>query len=71
MWYDKFGLPAACEIDKPVYKKMFYDNADLSKADKALFTDVIDRVTWKYCMIFLLILEESALIEIMMEYLLE
>jgi hypothetical protein len=50
VWYDKFGLPAACEIDKPVYKKMFYDNADLSKADKALFTDVIDRVTWKYCM---------------------
>ena len=50
MWYDKFNLPAACEVDRPVYKKMFYDNAELSKADKALFGDVIDRVTWLYCL---------------------
>ena len=50
MWYDKFSLPAACEVDKPVYKKMFYDNAELSKTDKALFGDVIDRVTWLFCL---------------------
>ncbi|MEA5050752.1 MAG: DUF4391 domain-containing protein [Oscillospiraceae bacterium] len=48
--YEKLNIPAACGVDKPIYKKMFYDNADLSRADKALFTDVIDKVTWVYCL---------------------
>lgn len=47
---NKMNIPAACGVDKTIYKKMFYDNADLSKADKALFTDVIDKVTWLYCL---------------------
>lgn len=47
---DAFHLPAACGVDKPIYKKMFYDNAELSRVDKALFTDGIDRVTWAFCL---------------------
>lgn len=49
-FYDRLHIPAACGVDKTIYKKMFYDNADLSKADKALFTDVIDKVSWLYCL---------------------
>lgn len=48
--YQKLQIPAACEVDKTIYKKMFYDNADLSKTDKALFTDVIEKITWLYCL---------------------
>lgn len=48
--YDRLHIPTACEVDKTIYKKMFYDNADLSKTDKALFTDVIDKVTWLHCL---------------------
>lgn len=50
VWYDKLNIPSACMVNKPIYKKMFYDNADLSKTDKALFTDVIDRVIWVCCL---------------------
>lgn len=49
-WYEKLNIPAACAVDKTIYKKMFYDNADLSKTDKALFTNGIDKVTWVYCL---------------------
>jgi len=29
---------------------MFYDNGDLSNADKGLFTKSIDKITWRYCL---------------------
>lgn len=48
--YDKLAIPAACKVDKTVFKKLFYENADLSAADKALFTDGIEKVTWAYCL---------------------
>ena len=35
-------------------KKMFYDNGDLSKEDKKIFIDYIDRIEMSYILIALL-----------------
>ena len=42
------GYPPACKIDRVVFKKMFNDAGDLSKADKTLLIDSVDKVTWAY-----------------------
>lgn len=42
------GYPPACKIDRVIFKKMFHDAGDLSKADKVLLTDSVDKVTWAY-----------------------
>ncbi|MDD3162259.1 MAG: DUF4391 domain-containing protein [Bacteroidales bacterium] len=44
------NIPLSCKVDKTVFKKLFYENANLSTADKSLFTDIIDKVTWLYCL---------------------
>lgn len=46
--YDHLALPEAAYLGKRVYKKLFFDNADLSAADRRAFTDDIDRITWQY-----------------------
>lgn len=48
--YEFFHIPPACEVNKTIFKKLFYENADLSSSDKVLFTDVINKITWLYCM---------------------
>lgn len=48
--YDKLNIPDECKINRTVFKKMFYENAALSKGDKDLFVDSIDKVTWIYCL---------------------
>lgn len=42
------GYPAACRIDRVVFKKMFHDAGDLSKADRTLLTDNVDKVIWTH-----------------------
>lgn len=49
-FYRDMNIPFSCKVDKTVFKKLFYENANLSTADKSLFTDVIDKVTWAYCL---------------------
>ncbi|MEG2072663.1 MAG: DUF4391 domain-containing protein, partial [Oscillospiraceae bacterium] len=44
------NIPETCRVDKTVFKKLFYENADLSAGDKALFAEGMDKVTWRYCM---------------------
>lgn len=46
--YDFLGLPDTCKVDKTIFKNMFYEVAGVSRADKKLFTDVIEKVTWLY-----------------------
>ena len=46
--YDVLNIPAACKVDNVIYKKLFYENADLSAADKKLFTENIEKITWRY-----------------------
>lgn len=48
--YNKLNIPDECRINRTVFKKMFYENAVLSKEDKDLFVNSIDRITWIYCL---------------------
>jgi hypothetical protein len=48
--YDKLNIPFSCKIGNTVFKKLFYESTDLSIADKELFTDTINKVTWFYCL---------------------
>lgn len=48
--YDFLKIPDSCFIGNTIYKKLFYENADLSTSDKSLFTDTINKVTWLYCL---------------------
>jgi hypothetical protein len=48
--YNYFNIPDSCLVGNTIFKKMFYENGDLSKADKSLFTEGIDKITWVYCL---------------------
>ncbi len=48
--YQFFNIPDSCFIGSTIYKKLFYENANLSTSDKKLFTDVINKITWLYCL---------------------
>jgi len=48
--YNFLNIPETCFIGSTIYKKLFYENADLSTSDKSLFTDTISKVTWLYCL---------------------
>lgn len=47
--YEILELPVAARIDRVVPKKQFYDNGDLSSADKKLF-DLVERIHWCYAL---------------------
>ncbi|NLN42268.1 MAG: DUF4391 domain-containing protein, partial [Clostridiales bacterium] len=40
----------SCYIGSTIYKKLFYQNANMSSSDKSLFTDVINKIVWLYCL---------------------
>lgn len=46
--YEYLALPDAAHLGKRVYKKLFFDNAELSAADRRAFTDDVETVTWQY-----------------------
>lgn len=48
--YIFFNIPTTCNVGNTIYKKTFYENADLSSADKKLFTDNIKKISWLYCL---------------------
>ena len=48
--YNKLNIPDKCRINRTVFKKTFYDNIAISKGDKDLFIDSIDKITWIYCL---------------------
>jgi len=48
--YKFLNIPDSCFIGNTIYKKLFYENADLSTSDKSLFTDTISKITWLYCL---------------------
>jgi len=48
--YNFLNIPENCFIGSTIYKKLFYENAGLSSGDKPLFTDVINKVVWLYCL---------------------
>lgn len=48
--YDFLNIPDSCFIGNTIYKKLFYESADLSTSDKSLFTDTISKITWINCL---------------------
>ena len=48
--YEFLNIPDSCFIGNTIYKKLFYENADLSASDKSLFTSVINKISWLYCL---------------------
>ena len=41
-------IPKACELNKPVFKKLFLDNGILDTTDKKCLKDDVNRVRWLY-----------------------
>ena len=41
-------IPKACELKKPVFKKLFLDNGVLDATDKKCLKDDVNRVRWLY-----------------------
>lgn len=50
MLYEAFHLSAACAVNNTIYKKLFEEKANLSKADKDLIKDKVNKVVWRYCL---------------------
>jgi hypothetical protein len=48
--YEYLNIPNACRVGNTIFKKLFYEKADLSTNDKNLFVDGIKKITWLYCL---------------------
>ena len=48
--YGYLNIPKSCEVGNTIFKKLFYENVDLSTGDKKLFIDGINKITWLYCL---------------------
>lgn len=46
--YKFLNTPSACQVNNTIFKKLFYENANLSVRDRTLFIDVIEKITWLY-----------------------
>lgn len=46
--YRFLNIPDSCFVGSTIYKKLFYENADLGTMDKAIFADVIEKIRWVY-----------------------
>lgn len=42
------AIPAACELNKPVFKKMFLENGELDATEKKALSNDIERIRWLY-----------------------
>lgn len=42
------GIPEACLLDKPVYKKMFLDHAELDQTERKALSEYVGRIRWQY-----------------------
>jgi hypothetical protein len=48
VFLDAMAIPPACELNKPIFKKLFLENGDLDIADKRALKDDIERIRWLY-----------------------
>jgi hypothetical protein len=48
--YGYLSIPDSCFVGSTIYKKLFYENANLSSSDKNLFTYIIDKIVWLFCL---------------------
>jgi len=47
-FYNYLNIPKSCGVGSPIFKKTFYEIADLSTSDKKLFANNIKKITWQY-----------------------
>ena len=47
-FYSRTAIPESCHLGKRVYKKLFFENAQLDVTDEKAFQEDIDTVTWQY-----------------------
>lgn len=45
-FYDHMGIPEKCVLNKPLFKKLFQEHADLDITDKKALKDDIDKIRW-------------------------
>lgn len=45
---DYLSIPNSCELNKPVFKKLFLENGILDIADKTALKDDVDKIRWLY-----------------------
>lgn len=46
--YKKMNIPAECNVGSTIFKKLFYENGTMTSSDKEMFTNDIEKITWKY-----------------------
>lgn len=46
--YDHMAIPKKCLLNKPLFKKLFQEHADLDITDKRALKDDIDKIRWVY-----------------------
>ena len=47
-FYESMELYDDCKVDSTIFKKAFYDNADITKADKDILKDDVEKIILKY-----------------------
>lgn len=45
---EHLSIPRSCELNKPVFKKLFLENGVLNIADKTALKDDVDKIRWLY-----------------------
>jgi len=48
--YKFFNIPQECNVHSIIFKKLFYENGDLTASDKELFITNVNKITWLYCL---------------------
>lgn len=48
IFYDHMAIPEKCLLNKPLFKKLFQEHADLDITDKKALKDDIDKIRWVY-----------------------
>jgi len=48
MFYEKLDVPESCSLGKRLFKRMFYENAQLNATDKKAFSEDIEEIVWHY-----------------------
>lgn len=47
-FFTQLAIPDSCQLDKRIFKKLFYDNGQLKAAEKTALSDDIDEIIWRY-----------------------
>lgn len=48
IFLEKFEIPKACYLGKPIFKKLFLENGQLDVTDKKALRDDIEKIRWLY-----------------------